>query len=412
MRKVLYLALSIIVVVVVISRFNPFSTSDSPNTKSETSVAEAAPPKCSTIIETVKPGEALYDIFTRLGLDTDELYEIAAASRSEYNVGRLTPGRSLSLEVDDENHVRSLTYNIDSNNMLRVKRTDKGFSAEKCDIPYTTTLVHLSGTVHDNLVSSMDDLLLALDLSDIFAWDTDFATDIRKGDTYKLVVEEQRLDGQFVKYGKILAAEFINNGRAHYAYRYDQNGKVDYFDREGRSLKKAFLKAPLSFRRISSTFSRHRFHPVLKVYRPHLGVDYAAPRGTPVSSVGDGTVIAAGYRKGNGNYVKIKHPNGYITYYLHLDKIRRGIHRGTHVKQGQVIGNVGSTGYATGPHLDYRVMINGNFVNPLTLKLPPGVPVSKAHLASFRAFRDGMNSSLATIELPVTASNSKAKDRG
>ena len=412
MRKALYLALSIAVVVVVISRINSLPTSASSNFDSEPQSAEAAPLKCSTIIETVKPGEALYDIFTRLGLDTDELYEIAAASKSEYNVGRLTPGRSLSLEVDEEKHVQSLTYNIDGDNMLRVKRTGEGFAAEKCDIPYTTTLVHLSGTIHDNLVSSMDDLLLALDLSDIFAWDIDFATDIRKGDTYKVVVEEQRLNGQFVKYGKILAAEFINNGRAHYAYRYEQDSKVDYFDRDGRSLKKAFLKAPLSFRRISSTFSRNRFHPVLKVYRPHLGVDYAAPRGTPVSTVGDGTVLEAGYKKGNGNYVKIKHPNGYITYYLHLDKIKQGVRRGAHVSQGQVIGTVGSTGYATGPHLDYRVKINDQFVNPLTLKLPPGVPVSKDHLASFRAFRDGMNSSLATIELPVTASASNDNDRG
>jgi murein DD-endopeptidase MepM/ murein hydrolase activator NlpD len=411
MKKALLLVLSLTVLAVIISRNSPLPSSNSPEPEAHTAQVEAATPQRSTIIEKVQEGEALYDIFVRLGLDIDELYAIARSSKEIYNIGNLTPGRDLVLEVEGDKHVASLTYNINSNYVLKISYTDRGYSAKKSEIPYETTLVHISGTVRDNLVSSMDDLLLALDLSDIFAWDIDFTSDIRKGDSYKLVVEEQRINGEFKKYGKILSAEFINKGKAHHAYRFEQNGKVDYFDQKGRSLKKAFLKAPLSFRRISSGFSNRRFHPVHKVYRPHHGVDYAAPRGTPVSTVGDGTVLVAGYKRGNGNYVKIKHPNGYITYYLHLDKIKKGIRKGRRVSQGQVIGTVGSTGYATGPHLDYRVKINGTFVNPLKLKLPPGIPVERSLLAEFRSFRDTMNTRLATIELPVTASNPTPKDR-
>ncbi|MHC4149912.1 MAG: peptidoglycan DD-metalloendopeptidase family protein [Planctomycetota bacterium] len=411
MKKVLILALVVTVIAVVISSDNPLPASIDSAPEVKAAMAEALPVQTSTIIEKINLGEALYDIFSRNGLDIDDLYAIARASKGIYNISKLTPDRNVVLKVEDESRVHSLTYNIDSDNVLTITRTDRGYTAKRSRIPYETALVHISGTVRDNLVSSFDNLLLALDLSDIFAWDIDFNTDIRQGDSFKLVVEEQRLDGEFKKYGNIIAAEFINNGKTHSAYRFEQNGKADYFDSKGRSLRKSFLKAPLSFRRISSGFSNRRLHPVYKVYRPHQGVDYAASRGTPVSSVGDGTVLIAGYKRGNGNYIKIKHPNGYETYYLHLHRISKGIRKGKRVRQGQVIGTVGSTGHATGPHLDYRVKINGRFVNPLRLKLPPGNPVKRPLLAEFRSLMGRMNIRLATIEIPDPFHTAKNKKR-
>jgi murein DD-endopeptidase MepM/ murein hydrolase activator NlpD len=411
MKKVLVLAFTVTVIAVVISRDNPLPASVDSVTEVKAATAEALYVQTSTIIEKINPGEALYDIFLRNDLDIDDLYAIARASKGIYNVSKLTPGRNVVLKVEDENRVHSLIYNIDSDNVLKITRTDRGYTAKRSRIPYETTLVHISGTVRDNLVSSIDDMLLALDLSDIFAWDIDFNTDIRQGDSFKLVVEEQHLDGEFKKYGNIIAAEFTNNGKTHSAYRFEQGGKADYFDSKGRSLRKAFLKAPLSFRRISSGFSNRRLHPVHKVYRPHHGVDYAAPRGTPVSSVGEGKVLVAGYKRGNGNYIKIKHPNGYMTYYMHLGRIKKGIRKGRKVSQGQVIGTVGSTGHATGPHLDYRVKVNGKFVNPLRLKLPPGNPVKRPLLAEFRSLMGRMNIRLATIEIPDPSHTSKNKKR-
>lgn len=413
MRKALFLTFSIILTLFVISRNSPFSPEQVAAPEPQPAVAEAAAAEPTTIAGTIKRGESLYDIFTKHGLDIEDLYAMVKASKGIYNLSRVVSGHSFSMLLDSENRVSSLTYSMDSDYLLKLKRTEDGaFKAQKEAIPYEKSLVHMSGTVNANLVSAMDNLLLALALSDIFAWDIDFTTDIRKGDTFKLVVEEFRLDGEFKKYGNILAAEFTTNGDTHHAYLFEQDGNTDYFDGKGRSLRRALLKAPLSYRRISSGFTRHRYHPVLKTYRPHLGVDYAAPRGTPVSTVGDGTVIHAGYRGANGNLVIIKHRNGYLTYYGHLASIKRGVRKGKRVKQGQVIGYVGSTGRATGPHLDYRVKKNGRFVNPLRLKLPPGVPVKKALIAQFRAFRDTMNTRLASIELPVTVSTGKSREQG
>jgi murein DD-endopeptidase MepM/ murein hydrolase activator NlpD len=341
-----------------------------------------------------------------------ELHAMVVASQPVYDLDRVVSGRDFTMKVDSENRINSFTYTIDGDHVLKLTRSEEGFKAEREKIPYETTLVHMSGTVEDNLVFALDDLLLALELSDIFAWDIDFTTDLRRGDTFKIVVEELRLDGEFKKYGKILAAEFTNNGRTNHAYRFEQEGREDYFDRKGRSLRKAFLKAPLSYRRISSGFTHRRLHPILRTYRPHLGVDYAAPTGTPVSAVGDGKVARAGYKGANGRQVIIRHPNGFVTYYGHLSRIKKGIRAGSHVKQGQVIGYVGSTGRATGPHLDYRVKKNGRFVNPLTLDLPPGKPIEKHQIAQFRRFRDTMNTRLASIELPVTASSDKPGKQG
>jgi len=212
-----------------------------------------------------------------------------------------------------------------------------------------------------------------------------------------LPVEELWLEGRFRRYGNVLAAEFINDGNVFRAFRYEADGNVGYFDDDGNSLRKAFLKAPLNFRRISSGFSRSRLHPVLKVRRPHLGLDYVAPTGTPVSALGDGTVRFAGWKGANGRLVVLSHRMGYKTYYGHLSRIARGIRPGSRVRQGDVIGYVGATGRATGPHLHFQISQNGRAVNPLSMKLPRGYGIPKAEIAGFRKIRAGMAETLASI---------------
>jgi murein DD-endopeptidase MepM/ murein hydrolase activator NlpD len=362
------------------------------------------------ISDVVKQGETFFDIFKRNSLDVSELYHIGKASSDIYDLKNITSGQKYAIRLDEENRVLCLTYCIDDDYILNVTRTDEGFSAKKVPVEYEKKIKHMGGVVEGNLVSSMDDLLLSLKLSDIFAWDIDFATDLREGDTYKVVVEELWLDGEFKKYGEILSAEITNNGQTYDAYRFQYDGEADYYDSEGNSLRRAFLKAPLSYRRISSGFTHRRFHPILRIYRPHLGVDYAAPTGTPVSAVGDGTVVQSGYKGQNGRQVVIRHPNGYVTYYGHLSRIKKGVSRGAKVKQGQVIGYVGSTGLATGPHLDYRIKLNGRFIDPTKLKMPRGGSVPESLMAEFEALKARMDTRLTSIS--VVARSEDAGEKG
>lgn len=397
MKKVLFVAILIIIPPLII-RYD-FSVVN----RSEEVTSEEG--KYKEIQGTIKKGETLFDIFKKYGLGIGELFKLREASADVHRLRELYPGRLYKIIIDSNNQVNSFEYWINDDYILNITRTESGFYAEKKTIEYEKRVHHIGGIIKDNLISSIgesrENLMLALQLSDIFAWDIDFTTDLRNGDTFKIAAEGFYLDGEFKKYGGILSAEFINNGETYYAYRFEYDGKVDYYDASGKSLRRAFLKAPLSFRRISSGFSQKRFHPILKIYRPYLGVDYAAPAGTPVSAIGDGKVIFAGYKGQNGNIVSIRHFNGYRTYYGHLSKIVKGIRKGVKVKQGQIIGYVGATGLATGPHLDYRIKVNNRFVNPLMLKLPRGRPVPEKLMAEFTKIRDEMATRLASIKAPL-----------
>lgn len=362
------------------------------------------------VSDSVKTGETFFDIFKKNNMDLGELYDISRASSDIYDLKNIDSGRKYSIRLDDQNRVLRFSYCIDDDSVLNIARTAEGFSAEKTAVEYEKRIAHIGGVVKDNLASSMDDPLLALRLSDILAWDIDFTTDLRDGDTYKIVVEELWLDGEFKKYGEILSTEFTNNGQTYYAYRFEYDGEADYYDSEGKSVRRAFLKAPLSYRRISSGFTHRRLHPILRIYRPHLGVDYSAPTGTPVSAVGDGTVAEAGYKGQNGRQVVIRHPNGYVTYYGHLSRIAKAARTGAKVKQGQVIGYVGSTGLATGPHLDYRIKLGGRFIDPLRLKMPRGGSVPASLMAEFEALKDRMDTRLASIS--VVAVSEDAREKG
>src|SRR3990172_7547244 len=320
-------------------------------------VIETAKESYREISGVIKPGETLYDIFKRSSLDVRDLFLMKEASASVHRLRNISANRRYKLIVDEQNQVRSFDYSINDDLSLNIMRNEGGFVAEKVAIEYEKRTNHLAGTIKDNLISSIgqEQLPVALNLSDIFAWDIDFTTDMRNGDTFKIIVEELYHENEFKRYGEIIAAEFVNNGKSYRAYRFEHNGKAGYYDDEGNTLKRAFLKAPLNFRRISSGFSTGRFHPVLKRYRPHHGIDYAAPAGTPVSAVGDGTVTFSGYKGDYGKLVIIKHPNGYKTYYGHLSRIGKGITPGVKVGQSEIIGYVGSNSLLTGPHLHYEM---------------------------------------------------------
>lgn len=366
------------------------------------------PRKIITVTGVVKPNETMDSIFAAHKLDKKELAEIIRASRSEYNLGRLSVGDIYLFTLDRKNSIRNMRYGIDTVSYLNVRKNKNDFIAEKVSIPHETKTGTVAISIQDNLIVSMPSghreyLKLALDLSEIYAWDIDFSSDIRNGDSAKLLVEEIWADEVFIGFGNVLAAEFVNDGKAYRAYRFEHDGYTDYYDSEGRALRKALLRTPLRFRHISSFFSRSRFHPVLRIYRPHLGIDYAAPAGTPVSSSGNGTVIFAGYGGQIGNVVKIRHANGFETNYGHLSKIARGIRTGSKVSQGDIIGYVGSTGLSTGPHLDYRVKQNGKFVNPLKIQSVREEPVPQALMAKFRETVSNFDSGLEAVTLPYVS---------
>ncbi len=363
------------------------------------------------ITGTITRGETFFDIFKRNSLEVEELFKLKEASSGVHPLRDLRPGQPYKIVLDDSDRIDSLSYWIDEDSVLKVIRGDNGFYAKKNMIEYEKKTLHLGGIIKDNLISSMGEggmkLMVALELSDIFAWDIDFTTDLRNGDVFRIVVEGNYLDGELRKFGNILSAEFINAGEAYRAYRYEHAGTAGYYDEKGRSLRKAFLKAPLNFRRISSGFSRSRLHPILKTYRPHHGIDYAAPVWTPVSAIGDGTVVFAGYKRGYGKLVEIKHPNGYRTLYGHLSKFGEGTRNRVKVRQGQVIGYVGSSGLSTGPHLHFEMKINNRPVNPLRINVPRGESIPGSVMADFRKFRQLMDTQLAATVLPVFASADK-----
>jgi murein DD-endopeptidase MepM/ murein hydrolase activator NlpD len=344
----------------------------------------------------VLQGETLLSIFTKHGLDIEDIQTIQKAAATIFPLRNIRVGQPYTAKVEGQNRLDSFVYQINRDSLLKIQKTATSYEVLKENIPYVKRLISLSGTIEDNLISAIgpdrEHLLLALQLSDMFAWNIDFAADLRKNDSYRIITEGLYLDGEFKGYGNIVAAEFVNDGELFKAYRFEHNGKADYYDEEGKSLQRAFLRAPLNFRRISSHFSGARLHPILRVRRPHNGIDYVAAAGTPVSSVGDGRVMYAGWKGAYGKMVIIQHPNGWQTYYGHLSRISPQVKNGGSVAQGQVIGNVGSTGLATGPHLHYEFRINNKPVNPLSIKIPEGWPIPAKELAAFGTFREQMDS--------------------
>ena len=345
----------------------------------------------------VKKNETLSKILSDKGVSNKTIDYIDRNHRKVFDVRKIKVGNKYTflMSRDSVPQAKYWIYEIDRINYAVFQLTDS-LSAWKCENEVIVEVEHVGVEIKSSLWNAMTDANcdpnLILELSDIYAWTIDFFG-IQEGDSCKVVFEKKYIAGDTVPYGigNIYAAYFKNNGEGRYAFCFEQDGRKEYFDENGDNLRKAFLKAPLNYRRISSTFSNGRMHPVYHVVRPHHGVDYAAPTGTPVQTIGDGTVIAKGWdTKGGGNYVKIKHNSTYTTTYMHLSKFGKGIAQGVKVKQGQVIGYVGSTGASTGPHLDFRLQKNGTYIDPLKFKSPSAEPVKKENMERFKANVDSL----------------------
>ncbi|HOI00685.1 MAG TPA: M23 family metallopeptidase [Bacteroidales bacterium] len=354
----------------------------------------------------VNPGENLSLILSGHGIDATETDRLLRVSRGIFDPRKLRAGQPYHvLTPRDTTRPDMVIYEVDYINyvVFNLKDSLYVFSGAKPVIRVWDTV---AGSIEQSLWASMvqggGNPALAMRLSDIYAWTIDFYG-IQPGDAYKVVFERLIVDTTEVGLGIITAAWFSHNGQQKYAFRFEQDSVPDYFDDEGQSLRRAFLKAPLQFSRISSRFSHSRLHPVLRIRRPHHGVDYAAPVGTPVQSVGDGVVIKMGWAGGAGRMVKIKHNSTYTTAYLHLSGYGKGIREGKRVSQGEVIGYVGSSGLSTGPHLDFRFYQNGHPIDPLKVVSPPTDPVKKENMPQFNIIRDSLRSMLDGIPVAATS---------
>jgi murein DD-endopeptidase MepM/ murein hydrolase activator NlpD len=375
----------------------------------ETQIVEAIVPRRATL-ESLLLGHELPGHLVQAAVES---------ARAVFNPRHLRAERPYRLVLSVDGFLREFEYQIDADRFLRIVNRDVA-EPEKLDaevLPYDKTLeiVGIRGRIdseHPSLIAAMDAtgerVQLAIALAEIFGGSVDFENDLQPGDAFEVLFESTEYEGQFAGYGAILGARLINEGKEHQAYRWlnPVTQKAGYYDEQGRSLKRFVLASPLRFTpRVTSGFSRRRLHPVHRTVRPHLGVDYAASTGTPVVAVASGVVVSAGWAGGGGRQVRIRHASGLESYYLHLSAFAKGVRAGAQVDQGQLIGRVGSSGTATGPHLDYRLRKNGVFVDPRRehARQPPGEPIPAAYLSDFAAARAGMQQQLAAQLPPTTA---------
>lgn len=355
----------------------------------------------------VKRNQFLSDIFRQYNVPAHLIRQVSMLPRNIFDVRKIAPDKKLTLICNNDS-LRAPKVVVYEPNPVDyvIFRLDDSLKVEVCKREITVAEREISGIIYTSLFQTIAEMGISYELTnkvvDILAWQVDFQR-LNRGDEIRIIYEERIAEGRPIGIGAIKGIYFNYGGRPFYAIPFDQGEGTDYFDAEGNSLRKALLKYPIEFTRISSRYSMNRFHPVLKVNRPHLGTDFAAPTGTPVRSVGDGIVEEAGFTSNNGNYVKIRHNSTYTTQYLHLSKIAPGIHRGTAVKQGQWIGNVGSTGLATGPHLCYRFWKNGKQVDALQVELPAAKPVKPEYRSAFMERKEKIVHRLNAIPKPSQA---------
>ncbi len=353
----------------------------------------------TTLEYVIKPNDTLEQVFRRNNLSLNDLAAIRTFPDVRQALDVLRPGDSISLSYID-GALQSLKRRLSNTEVLAVTRSADGFKSQVINTPIDIKVVTVHGVVDSSLYASAREAGLSADVimrlaNDIFGWDIDFALDIRHGDEFTVTYEQQYRDKEYLGDGRILAAEFINDGQRYRAIHYvSDDGKIDnYFTPEGRSMHKQFLRAPVDFTRISSGFTLARFHPILNRIRAHKGIDYAAPTGTPVKAAGDGKVEFVGRKGGYGNAIILDHGAGITTLYGHLSRFAK-IHAGTHVTQGEIIGYVGQTGLATGPHLHYEYRVNGVYKNPRTVPLPDASPIPMSYMAEFHQQADKLLAAL------------------
>jgi murein DD-endopeptidase MepM/ murein hydrolase activator NlpD len=370
-------------------------------------VAEVAQENVPPVEMKIQRGDNFVSALEKSGVSADDANAIAAAAQRAFSMKQVRAGNTVIVSRTPEGKLHEIDYKIDPDRMLEIVPTDHGFFAEVKPIPSKTEVATVAGEIDGSLFNAVaqagESPELTLDLAKIFSYDLDFYTDPRKGDTFRVVLEKKKYaDGKTAGYGRILAAEYNNGGKKYQALLFhDETGRPGYYTAEGKALQKTFLRSPLKFAApVTSHFSKARFHPILKRYRPHMGTDYGAPVGTPVQTIGAGRVTFAGRKGGEGNMVQVAHNNGYETMYLHLSRMY--VRNGDHVESGKTIGLVGSTGLSTGPHLDFRILQRGQYMNFEKLGLPPSDPVSKKYWPEFALVREHWLPMLQNTA-PVTA---------
>jgi murein DD-endopeptidase MepM/ murein hydrolase activator NlpD len=376
-------------------------------------------PETATIEARVPRNGTLDSILRQHQLSTDLVNAAVRSAAAVFNPRRLRADRPYRLVLSFDGFLREFEYEIDADRFLRIINRDRGrpeaLDAEVLPIAKESRVVAIRGEIdgqHPSLISAMgetgENIQLAMALAEVFGGEIDFNNDLQPGDNFEVLFEKSTREGQFAGYGAILGATFVADGKPHQAFRWvnPDSGKAGYYDEQGRSLKRFFLVSPLKFEpRVTSGFSRRRLHPVLNTIRAHQGVDYGAPTGASVVAVAAGTVVSAGWAGGGGNQVRIRHDGGLETYYLHLSSFASGVRAGTRVDQGQLIGRVGATGTATGPHLHFALRRNNAFVDPVAerRRQPPGEPIPSIHLADYRSARDSMLQQIGEIVLADAA---------
>lgn len=363
----------------------------------------------------VRRGETLSEVFNRNNLSSEDTRLIAGMGEGSRALIRgLNSGDELYIRRDDAGRLTELLHDINHFRTLHIRRNDGNFEAEVFEAEPERRTYQASAVIDSSFYLAAKEAgltdRLTMNLAKIYSWDIDFALDIRKGDTFSVVYEKIYRNGKYVRDGDILAVEFVNRNRSKRAIRYtDSSGHTEYYDPEGRPMKKAFLRMPLDYGRVSSHFNLRRRHPVLNRIRAHRGTDYAASTGTPIKASGDGRIIYRGWKGGYGNAIIIKHGGGITTLYGHMSRFRSGLSNGSRVKQGQIIGYVGASGLATGPHLHYEFRVNGIHKNPMTVKLPDAAPLPQKYLTDFKtsaAAHLARLDTLSTIQLASTAADS------
>lgn len=351
----------------------------------------------------VKAGDSLAAMFDRHNLSRQDLHAIMELGQDVKRLRMLQPGDKIAVTTDESGGIFSLGMETDESHRLNIHRTGDGFSASAEALPLQRRVRTATGKIETSLYAAgyeagLSDTLI-MNLANIYGWDIDFALDIRRGDEFRIMFEEIYRDGEKIKDGPIIAAEFVNDGRTLKAVRFvEPDGTSAYYAPNGDAMKKTFLRAPLNFLYVSSNFNPNRRHPILKEVRPHNGIDYSAPKGTPVYAAGDGRVIRSSYSKYNGHHVFIQHGEKYVTKYLHFT--RRTVSAGQRVKQGQIIGYVGATGLATAAHLHYEFLVNGVHRNPRTVKLPDAEPIDDKYREQFMAMSQPLLRQLEMLDSP------------
>ncbi len=344
--------------------------------------------------DTVNLRQTIGEILYSNHIDFPKIAEIVDKSKKLFDFRRINAGHEYTFICSKDSFPIPyyFIYKENQRSYIVVDLTS-GVDVYRGEKEIVTKLARTTGVIEHSLSESIEELgvspRVSIKLSEIYAWTIDFFK-IQKGDAFNVYYENNYIDGEYIGIGKVLASEFTHKNQKFYAFYYKEKNYGEYFDEEGRTLRKAFLKAPLDFYRISSRFSRNRKHPVTGQWKGHFGTDYAAPKGTPIMTTANGTIQRAGYTKNNGNYVKVRHNSTYTTQYLHMSKIKPGIRKGVYVKQGEIIGYVGSTGLATGPHVCYRFWKNGRQVDPYTQKLPPGEPIKNENKLRYLEVKDSL----------------------